>query len=81
MVEASNREEGNRCLVIARSALAAGDYSKAQRFADKAARLHPGLAAQVGAMGTMHSGAAPAIQRHVVTSVCSPAGADPPQRY
>ena len=52
MVEVSNREEGNRCLVIARSALATGDFSKAQRFADKAARLHPGLAAQVNAVDT-----------------------------
>lgn len=64
MVEASNREEGNRCLEIARSALAAGDFSKAQRFADKAARLHPGLAAQVICRGHCACGAAAAVQRH-----------------
>lgn len=42
MTVAANKDEGLKCLAIARQALQLGDLDKAQRFADKASRLHPG---------------------------------------
>jgi DnaJ homolog subfamily B member 12 len=42
MTVAANKDEGLKCLAIARQALATGNLDKAQRFAEKASRLHPG---------------------------------------
>ena len=41
MVTAANRDEGLKCLEIARQSLEAGNLDKALRFAEKAAKLHP----------------------------------------
>lgn len=41
MVTSANKDEGLKCLAIARQALEAGNPAKAARFAEKAARLHP----------------------------------------
>ena len=41
MVNVANRDEGLKCLGIARAALQQGNIDKALRFAEKAARLHP----------------------------------------
>jgi DnaJ family protein B protein 12 len=38
----ANKDDGLRCLAIARDALAAGDAARAARFAEKAVRLHAG---------------------------------------
>lgn len=37
----SNKDEAIRCLSIAKSSFEAGDYSKAQRLAEKSKRLYP----------------------------------------
>jgi DnaJ family protein B protein 12 len=42
MTGAANKDEGLKCLEIAKNALAQGNLDKAQRFAEKASRLHPG---------------------------------------
>lgn len=42
----ANKDEGLKCLDIARRALEAGDGAKAVRFADKAVKLHPSAEAQ-----------------------------------
>ena len=42
MTVAANKDEGLKCLAIARQALQAGNIGKAQRFAEKSNRLHPG---------------------------------------
>lgn len=42
VMTSANKDESVKCLLIARKALEAGDVSKAVRFAEKAARLHPG---------------------------------------
>lgn len=41
MTVAANKDEGLKCLAIARQALKAGNIDKAQRFAEKSSRLHP----------------------------------------
>jgi DnaJ family protein B protein 12 len=41
MSTATNKDEGLRCMEIARRALENGDFDKAVRFADKAFRLYP----------------------------------------
>ena len=41
MTQEANKEEGLRCLAIARQALEAGDVGKAERFAAKAMKLYP----------------------------------------
>lgn len=41
MSTATNKDEGLRCMDIARRALENGDFNKAVRFADKAFRLYP----------------------------------------
>jgi hypothetical protein len=41
MGDVANRDDAQKCLQIAESALAAGDLDKAQRFADKAMKLFP----------------------------------------
>lgn len=42
MTGAANKDEGLKCLAIAQQALQLGNIGKAQRFAEKASRLHPG---------------------------------------
>lgn len=41
MVVDANKDEGRKCLLIARKALENDDHAKARRFADKAQRLYP----------------------------------------
>jgi DnaJ family protein B protein 12 len=41
MVVEANKDEGNKCLLIARQALENKEYGKARRFAEKALRLYP----------------------------------------
>jgi len=41
MVVEANKDEGNKCLSIARQALQEKEYEKARRFAEKALRLYP----------------------------------------
>lgn len=42
MVQDANRDEGRKCLLIARRAIEKGDIDKAKRFAEKAYKLYPG---------------------------------------
>jgi hypothetical protein len=42
----SNREDADKCLRIARDALREGNPAKAERFAEKAARLFPSAEAR-----------------------------------
>jgi DnaJ family protein B protein 12 len=42
MTVAANKDEGQKCLAIAKNALQQNDLEKALRFAEKASRLHPG---------------------------------------
>ncbi len=39
----ANRDEANKCIAIARRALADGDYERAERFASKAQAMHPSV--------------------------------------
>lgn len=42
MVQDANRDEGRKCLLIARQSIERGDIDKARRFAEKAHKLYPG---------------------------------------
>lgn len=41
MVATANKDEGLKCLHIAKQALEAGDVAKAERFGEKAMKLYP----------------------------------------
>jgi DnaJ family protein B protein 12 len=42
MVQDANRDEGRKCILIARQSIEKGDIDKARRFAQKAHKLYPG---------------------------------------
>lgn len=42
MVQDANRDEGRKCILIARQSITKGDIDKARRFAEKAYKLYPG---------------------------------------
>ena len=64
MTVAANKDEGLKCLAIAKQALQAGNVDKALRFAEKARRLYPGaetdaFVAQVQRAASGTNGASP----------------------